>query len=214
MCRQNEEGINIIIPILLPDQGVATPKAIDLIPEYRRRPKPQQSSKRKRGDSGEQFKIPLFTVDTANTTALGATTAQAQQQRVDKKSVICIDPSRVSFILVQVKNYESGTGDKRKNLARDCLLPSECVVGVKDDDVPYVGIWMQTASIQGQVAGVKGIPLVECDTPSTERVENMLGLFTDQVGTRTFPFLNKLPSMRQASPGTHQWVLHSPRALR
>jgi len=212
-CRRNEKGVDIIIPVLLSDQSGVTPEAIpeatDLIPEYPL-------------DVTDQAEAALPT-HTATAAASGGSTSQTQQQGVAKPSVIRIDPSRVSLILVQVKNYESEGSDGRDK-ARNHLRPSNCIDEAKSNETrgntvepsqaPYVGIWMQAANIKGQVAGVKGIPMVVgVETRNTKPEENMLGLFTDGVGTRTFPFLDELPSMREASQGMHAWILLVSRVL-
>jgi hypothetical protein len=193
MCRRNEKGVDIIIPILLPDGGEAEPLDISLIPDYQ-------------PCDGQQAP------SASSTAAPDAAASPAGQQAVGAESVIRIDPSRVSFIIVQVKNYESEGNDRRSN-ARASLRPSTCIAGVthdnnypyvnENDGIPYVGIWMQTATIKNQVPGVQGIPFTRIATRNITPVENMLGMITDGVGPGTFPFLNELPSMGQATQGMH-----------
>jgi hypothetical protein len=213
LWRCNEQGITIIIPVVLPDQGAAQPAAVDLIPGYKQ-------------SATDQATIPSL-ADTPAPAAPGTTTplVQQQQQAVGGRSVICIDTSRVSFILVHVKNHESGGGDHRGDRARVDLCPSSCIADIKanggantndanDDSVPWVGIWMQPASIQGQAAGVGGIPFTGHTTRNTEPEENMVGLTTDGVGLQTFPFLGELPSMSQAGQGMEWWLHRWSRVLR
>src|SRR5207248_2840557 len=76
-----------------------------------------------------------------------------------------------------------------------------------------IGIWMQTADIQGQVAGVRDIPFMARSTRNTKAEENMLGLATDGVGVQTFPFLDELASMSQAGQGMHRGLLRWTRGL-
>jgi hypothetical protein len=193
MCQRNQPGVDIVIPILLPHGGDAEPAAVSLIPNYRPRGGRPASS-------------------ASSTAAPDITMSQEGQQTVDEENVIHIDPSRVSFIIVQVKNYEAGGDDKRNKKARLNLRPSLCVAGVQgdqpsyvndNDGIPYVGIWMQMANIKGQIAGLQGIAMNRMPTRAVTPVENMLGLITDGVGPDTFPFLSELPSMRQASKGMH-----------
>src|SRR2546430_12128918 len=123
------------------------------------------------------------------------------QQAASKKSVICIDPDEMSVVIVQVKNFQSGSSDSRDG-TRDRLNPIHAVADFDKNGRPYIGIWMQMADINNQVDGVQNIPLLGTSTRSTELKEEMLGMITDGISTKTFPFLDELPSMGQAAPGT------------
>ena len=190
LCRRNEEGVDIVIPALLEDQGAAnlpSSEGISLIPEHK-------------SSSGSQTIISSFT-DTADVAACSATVPVVQQV-VNAKSVIRIDPSRTSAIVIQVKNFESGTSDNRSD-ARIYLHPSKAIAGLDGCELPYVGIWMQVADIKNQVGGVQSIPLLGTSTRGTKLEERMLGMITDGVSTKTFPFLDELPSMEQATQGIY-----------